>query len=147
MLTGFDIAGLVLATFPLVIAALEAYDDGFQQIKEWIRFKGEFAAFLNALARQKIFFRQNMEELLAPIVESDYEMGQLLDDPDGAAWKSDDINERLKQRLSGRYEYEAYLAAVKSIMELLEKLKQRLKIEDNQVREALRGCEKFENAS
>src|ERR1700728_2961217 len=139
MLSGVEIAGLVLATFPLVISALEAYDDGFQQIKEWVRFKGEFAAFLNALARQRIFFRQNLEELLAPIVESDFEMAQLLDDPGGAAWKGDDTNERLKQRLSGRYEYDAYVAVVKSVMELLEKFKQKLKIEDDQVRETLAG--------
>jgi hypothetical protein len=133
MLTGIEVAGLVLAIFPLVINALEYYEDGLQPIKEWVRFRGEFAAFMNALCRQKIFFRQNIEELLGPIVASDFEMAQLLDNPGGLAW-SEDLDMKLRKRLPGKYEYECYTTTAIYILELLEKLKTKLHLTDGQVR-------------
>ncbi|KAH0559170.1 hypothetical protein GP486_004294 [Trichoglossum hirsutum] len=133
MVTGIELAGLILATFPLVISTLEHYENGFQQIKEWVRFRGEFAMFLNAMNRQKIFFRQNIEELLSPIVASEYEMSQLLDAPGGPAWMDEELNEKLRKRLPGKYEYECYISTVSAILELLEKLKHKLKIVDGQV--------------
>ncbi|KAK0511967.1 hypothetical protein JMJ35_005095 [Cladonia borealis] len=130
MLSGIEIAGAALAIFPLTISALEHYENGFQTIKEWVRFRGEFATFLNAFARQQIFFRQNIEELLSPIVSSEYEMSLLLDHPDGRAWADSQLNESLRKRLPGKYECECYTTTVSYILEILEKLKSKLKISD-----------------
>ena len=134
MLSGIEIAGVILATFPLIISALEHYENGFQVIKEWIRFRGEFATFLNAMVRQKIFFRQNIEELLSPIISSEYEMSLLLDQPGGRAWADNELNEKLRRRLPGKYEYVCYTTTVSYILEILEKLKAKLRISDDQVR-------------
>ncbi|KAI4225882.1 MAG: hypothetical protein L6R36_003590 [Xanthoria steineri] len=128
MATGIETAGLILAAFPLVISALEHYENGFQVIREWVRFRGEFAAFLNALIRQGIFFRQNIEELLGPIVASEYDMFVLLDHPGGKAWADEALNAKLRQRLPGKYEYESYVTTVSYIMETLHKLRDKLKI-------------------
>ena len=136
MLTGIEIAGTALAIFPLIISALEHYENGFQTIKEWVRFRGEFATFLNAFARQQIFFRQNIEELLSPIVSSEYEMSLLLDDPGGRAWADSGLNESLRKRLPGKYECECYSTTVSYILESLEKLKSKLKISDEKVDDA-----------
>ncbi len=133
MLTGVEIAGLILATFPLIISALEKYEAGFQVIKEWVRFKGEFATFLNALVRQGIFFRQNIEELLSPIISSEYEMSLLLDHPGGIEWADESLDQRLRQRLPGKYEFESYTTTASYILEILDKLKTKLKISDDQV--------------
>src|ERR1700722_19423779 len=110
MLAGIELAGIILAAFPLVIGGFGHYENGFQQTKEWIQFKGHFARFLNALCRQRIFFCQNIEELLTPIVASEYEMSQLLDNPGGQAWADPQLNEKLKKRPPGTYEYECYTA-------------------------------------
>ena len=133
MLAGIEIAGTILAIFPLIISAMEHYEEGFQPIKEWVRFRGEFATFLNTLVRQKIFFRQNIEELLSPIISSEYEMSALLDNPGGRAWTDTELNDRLRRRLPGKYEYECYTTTVSYILEVLEKLKGKLKIANNQV--------------
>lgn len=45
MLTGVETAGLVLASFPLLISALEHYREGFESLKEWWKFRTEFLAF------------------------------------------------------------------------------------------------------
>ena len=133
MPTDIETAGLILAIFPLVISALEHYQNGFHVIREWIRFRGEFAAFLNALVLQKIFFRQNIEELLPSIISSEYEMSLLLDHPGGSAWADNSLNQRLRRRLPGKYEYESYTTIVTYVLEILEKLKAKLKISDDQV--------------
>ena len=133
MLSGIEIAGTALAIFPLIISALEHYANGFQTIKEWVRFRGEFATFLNAFARQQIFFRQNIEELLSPIVSSEYEMSLLLDHPGGRAWADSELNENLRKRLPGKYECECYTTTVSYILENLENLKSKLKISDEKV--------------
>ena len=46
----------------------------------------ELAEMECALVRQKIFFRQNIEELLSPIISSEYDISLLLDSPGGSAW-------------------------------------------------------------
>jgi hypothetical protein len=71
MVTGLEIAALILGVFPLIIVGLEHYEQGFQSMKEWVKFRGEFSVFMNALGRQKIFFRQNIEDLLSSVVESE----------------------------------------------------------------------------
>ncbi|CAL8584600.1 hypothetical protein XPA_010187 [Xanthoria parietina] len=128
MATGIGTAGLILAAFPLVISALEHYENGFQVIREWVRLRGEFAAFLNALIRQRIFFRQNIEELLGPIVATEYDMSILLDRPGGKAWADETLNAKLRQRLPGKYEYESYATTVSYIKETVHKLMDKLKI-------------------
>ena len=133
MASGIEIAGVILATFPLLISAIEYYENGFQPIKEWIRFRGEFATFMNALIRQKIFFRQNIEELLSPIISSEYEMSLMLDHPGGRAWSDNELDDKLRRRLPGKYEYESYTTTVSYILETLEKLKAKLKVSDDQV--------------
>lgn len=133
MATGVETAGLILAAFPLVISALEHYENGFQVIREWVRFRGEFAAFLNALIRQRIFFRQNIEELLGPIVATEYDISILLDRPGGKAWADETLNAKLRQRLPGKYEYESYATTVSYIMETLHKLMDKLKIVERRV--------------
>lgn len=134
MLSGVEIASFVLATFPLVLSALEQYENGFEQMKNWYRFRKEFEAFLNALARQKIFFRQNIEELLSPIVSSEFEIAQPLDNPEGKLWSDKSLEEGLRSRLPGPFEYECYMSTVESILELLESLKQKLKIKAGKVK-------------
>ncbi|KAL9633193.1 MAG: hypothetical protein Q9164_004845 [Protoblastenia rupestris] len=132
MASGIEIAGVILATFPLLISGIEHYENGFQPIKEWIRFRGEFATFMNALIRQKIFFRQNIEDLLSPIISSEYEMSLMLDHPGGSAWSDNELNDKLRRRLPGKYEYESYTTTVSYILETLEKLKAKLKVSDDQ---------------
>ena len=133
MITGLELAALVLAVFPLVVSGLEHYEEGFQCIKEWIRFRVEFTKFTNALCRQKLFFRQNIEALLAPIVASEYEMTQLLDNPKSKAWADSELNEKLRRRLPGKMEYECYVDTVSTTLQVLEKLKHKLKITDGRV--------------
>lgn len=104
-------------------------------MKEWVKFRGEFSVFMNALGRQKIFFRQNIEDLLSSVVESEYDLVRMLDDPEDQGWKDPKVEAKLRMRLSGRHEYKCYMSVVSAIHDVLEKLWHKLKITPDQV-----GC-------
>ncbi|CBF80266.1 hypothetical protein AN8302.2 [Aspergillus nidulans FGSC A4] len=132
MVTGIEVAGLILGSFPLIISGLEHYGGAFESMKEWIRFRAEFAVFMNALCRQKIFFRQNIEDLLSSVVDSEYDMACMLDDPDNPGWKDPDLEWKLKKRLSGAHEYDCCMDIILSIHTVLGKLESKLHITGDQ---------------
>ena len=134
MLTGIELSGLILAVFPLLVSALEHYENGFQTIGDWIKFRAEFSAFMNSLALQRLLFRQNMEDLLSSLAVSDQALKGMLANPEDEGWKNPDLERRLRDRLSGQDEYEIYMSQVESVYNSVDKLRRKLKVEAGQVR-------------
>ena len=56
MITGVETAGLVLAIFPLLVSALEHYQEGFERLSDWWKFRTEFLGLMHAIGRQAILF-------------------------------------------------------------------------------------------
>jgi hypothetical protein len=133
MMTGIELAGLILAIYPVVIAGLEQYRTCVETTKDWIRFRAEFTVFLNSLYRQKLFFRQNIEDLLSSVIESEFDMARMLDDLDDPGWNDPELEVRLRMRLSGDYEYECYMDIVSSFFDTLKKLESKLHVVSDQV--------------
>lgn len=132
-MSGLELAGAILAAFPLIIDGLEHYENGFQIIKEWARVRTEFNVFMEMVGKQQLFFRQHIEELLAPIVKSEDHMHWLLENPAGLGWKDPELDGKLRKRLMGMDEYKCYMSTVSSILTSLDKLKRKLKLVDGQV--------------
>jgi hypothetical protein len=132
MITGVEIAGLVLGAFPLIISALEHYKEGFETLQDWWRFRAEFVGFIHEIGRQSVLFSENLEELLRPLVVSDAEMDALLQDPGGRAWNDPDIEIRLQERLPQSYGW--YQCTIDDMNTIMEKLKAKLGIQKGQVR-------------
>jgi hypothetical protein len=57
----------------------------------------------------------------------------MLDNPADESWKDPKLEARLRQRLSGRLEYECYMTIVSSINKLLDKFQRKLKIQSDEV--------------
>lgn len=104
MITGVETAGLVLAVFPLLVSALEHYQEGFERLSNWWKFRTEFLGFMHVIGRQAILFDGNLEELLSPIITSDAEMDTLLRDPTDPFWRRAEFEEKLRERLPKSYE-------------------------------------------
>ena len=134
MTTGIEVAGLILGSFPLVVSALEHYGEGLEAMQEWARFRTDFSGFLSDFVRQQIFFRQHIEDLLSTVVDTDYHMECMLDDPHDEAWKSPALEQKLKMRLPGKREYESYMVAVSAIQAILDKIRKKLSITEDKVR-------------
>ena len=126
MATGIEIAGLVLGAFPLVLGALEHYRDGLRTLQEWWKFRAEFLSLLHEVGVQSVFFTENLEALLAPIVTSEFELKALLDDPANPLWQDSALEEKLKERLPKSYDW--YRLTITAIDNILDNLKKRLGI-------------------
>lgn len=136
MVTGIETAGLILAIFPLAISALEHYREGLEPLKDWKRFRTEFLATVDAAGLQLTIFEDNLEELLAPHIDSDVELRALLDDRRGILWKAPELESRLRDRLPKSYDF--LCATIGRLYEILIKLLHKLGIDDGQVRRSTR---------
>lgn len=131
MITGVKTAGLVLASFPLIISALEHYREGFEPIKDWWRFRTDFLSFIHVISGQSLLFNENLEELLSPIISSDAEMNVLLQDPMGQAWHDSHLEEGLRARLPKSFEL--YKHITMDIKACMDKLQRKLDMQNGKV--------------
>lgn len=131
MLTGIELAGLVLAIFPLVISGLEHYRDGFETVESWWTFRTEFTGFIIDLGTQLAIFDENLELLLSPFVTDEAVFAKLLEDPGGAPWRDPGLEKQLRQRLPKTYDL--YMELVAKMYDSLTALQKKLGIENGQV--------------
>ena len=131
MITGVETAGLVLAIFPLLVSALEHYQEGFERLNDWWKFRTEFLGFMHVIGRQAILFDENLEELLSPIITSDAEMDTLLRDPTGPLWRRAELEKKLKGRLPKSYE--AYRSTIDDMRETMDVLQKKLGIQNGKL--------------
>lgn len=128
MVTGVETAGLVLASFPLVVSVIDAYRNGLKPLRRWWQYRTQVLNLYNAVKSQQIMFQNNIERLLDPIVTSSLQMQRLLNstnmvDPE---WQNPGLAENLKRKLSSSYR--PYMNTVLRISKTLEELEARLGI-------------------
>ncbi|CAD6579310.1 MAG: hypothetical protein ASARMPREDX12_009125 [Alectoria sarmentosa] len=131
MITGVETAGLVLAIFPLLVSALEHYQEGFESLSDWWKFRTEFLGFIHVIGRQAILFDENLEELLSPIITSDAEMDTLLRNPTGPSWRHAELEAKLRRRLPKSYE--SYRNAIDDMKETMDALQKKLGIQNGKL--------------
>ncbi|KAI9853577.1 MAG: hypothetical protein M1813_002057 [Trichoglossum hirsutum] len=131
MVTGCEVAGLVLAGFPIVIAYLKHYQEGFSTLQDWWKFRTEFVAFRHEISCQSLLFVENLEHLLSPIVDSDVEMDGLVNNPNSPLWHDPDMEQRLQKRLPKSYE--TYRDTIDDIQRTMDELKRTLNIKGDEV--------------
>ena len=106
----FSIVGFVLAVLPLVISAIEHYNEGLKPLKDFVKWKTTIRNLIVGLRTQKALFRNTLEQLLGGLVTDQTELSVLLDDPAGSGWKSPKLETDLKQRL--RHSFDVYIENV-----------------------------------
>lgn len=126
MLSGVEIAGLVLASLPLVIAALEHYSDGMGTLERWWRYKREVARLVRLLVAEQVLFLGTCEKLLYAVV-TPAELELLIELPGGTQWKDPSLDESLRRHL-GRA-YGSYMACVEDMNAALNDLQAMLKLD------------------
>lgn len=122
MIPAVETAGLVLAIFPLLVSALEHYEEGFDRLSDWWKFWTEFLGLVHAIGRQAVHFDENLEKLLSPIISSNAEIDTLLRDPTGLFWGRAELEEKLRSRLPKSYaSYRNTIDDMKATMDVLQK--------------------------
>jgi hypothetical protein len=127
-MSGIEVLGLVLAIVPLFITPIEKYEHGYGILAEWVEFRREYGDFSNRLRFQRIRLRQLAETTLRSVTESEAAMQTMLENPKSEKWKDPAITERLKYKLSGKGEYEAYSTGIVNVYERLKEIEKCLNV-------------------
>lgn len=119
-MSGFEIAGVLLAVFPIAVNGISQFIEGAETIKHWRRYRMKLENYAAVVESHRVYYLDTLDELLIDIIESEDDVAGLLEDPGGSAWRSPQYDQRLQRRL-GR-SYDVYLKSLKSMVEAMNTL-------------------------
>ncbi|KAI8211608.1 hypothetical protein K4K52_010122 [Colletotrichum sp. SAR 10_76] len=97
-MSGFEVAGIVLGTIPLLISALEHYKEGISTIRAWRNYDRELRSLIRNLQTERVRFQDVCEKLLVGLV-SQRQIESMVDDPFGPAWQEEKVRAKIEARL------------------------------------------------
>lgn len=118
-MAGIEVVGLVLGAIPLVISALEHYDDLLAPTKAFMRSKHHLTRLTRELYIIRASYDQAIRLLLKPCADLREQMN-MMDDPQDKLWTEGDIADALRDRLGPVYD--ALLLVVAEVSEILVKI-------------------------
>ncbi|KUJ07975.1 uncharacterized protein LY89DRAFT_742271 [Mollisia scopiformis] len=110
-MSGVEIAGFVLAAFPLLISALEHYRETAEVLEGWWNIKTEYKKCMRNIKYHQIVFEENLEELLLPLIADEEKLQRLLQNPGGHEWDDTELEKILQKRMPKTYS--VYLDTIK----------------------------------
>jgi hypothetical protein len=125
VMSGIEVAGLVLGGFPLLITALE-------HLVKLRTFRRECQKDLNRLRDTQLVYRESMRTLLIPLqYDGTLDATQielLLDDPTSQGWSDMDVQDEVSRRL-GNFK-DSYFTILQEMNHAILKLAKASKVED-----------------
>ncbi|KAI4956191.1 hypothetical protein J4E91_000402 [Alternaria rosae] len=128
-MSGFEVAGIILGSLPLVIVALEHYAEGLSTIKSMQKYEDAFEHLHASFVTIACIYRNSCEELLSPLALSDAQVCQLLEDHDSSSWENSDLNDALRNRLGSNFL--PFKSSVKQLNKKINLFAQKLQLGDN----------------
>lgn len=128
-MSGFEVAGIALAAFPIVVNGLGRMTEGIETIKHWKKYKRELDKYAFRLDTAQVCFTSTLKHLLDDIIPSDTDFERMIAEPLGPLWKKPVYEESLRSRLD--QSYNLYSRAIKNVAEGVEKLRIKLGIDAN----------------
>jgi len=128
-MSGFEVAGIALGSFPIIVGALKLYINGASTIQKWRLFKRRLKRLLNSVETEQVKLKNVYEKLLWGIAHPT-QIEDMIIDPFGPLWKSKDIYNKIRQRL--QRSLKVFERTVEEIREITEELKQKLGIKSDE---------------
>ncbi|KAJ3541544.1 hypothetical protein NM208_g4559 [Fusarium decemcellulare] len=122
-MSGFEIAGIVLGTIPLVVSGLEAYS---KFMRDWGRAPSELKSLNRQLRTERSRLYNVCEQLISDVVPQ-RNVEPMLKDLFGPLWQTQETKDRIRQRLWDSYG--PFEDTVVEVGKALESVMQRLRIE------------------
>lgn len=97
-MSGFEIAGIILGSIPLVISALEHAGEGISAIQRWRKYKRELESLIRNLQTEQLRLQDVCEKLLIGLVPAS-EIEAMINDPLGKLWSREGIENKIRLRL------------------------------------------------
>ena len=126
MVTGVETAGLVLGSLPLLIAALEHYEDIVRPTKEFFTWRKHRRKLVQELYTLRASYDQAIEILLKPVAELE-DATTMMEDPRSDLWEAGPIADRLRDTLGSAYD--PLILTILEIAEILGSIAVHLNIE------------------
>jgi hypothetical protein len=129
MVTGVETAGLVLGSLPVLISALEHYEDMVRPTKEFFTWNKYRRKLVQELYTLRASYDQVIYLLLDPITEKD-ELSAMVDDPRSVFWTASPIADHVRDILGSAYD--PLILTIDEIAEILEAIAAHLNIPGSQ---------------
>lgn len=139
-MSGVEVAGLVLGAFPLVISAMDHFEDTKKVTSTWWRIKRAHKRDVGRVKDCQLKFKLNLKELLLPMVldgtvtTGDYE--RLLANPGGEGWKEEHVDSALAERLAECHE--RYVEILQEMVDSMARLSKAFRVGDASFQDRLR---------
>ena len=124
-MSGIEIAGLVLAAFPVIVQGLQQISESVGTVKSWKRSRHELNNYCRTLESEKIALRNTIELLFEGILQLDEELEAAISDPEGALSQ---YEMKLKCRLGNSYPI--YIRLMENLLKMLKSAQEELEIDD-----------------
>jgi hypothetical protein len=134
-MSGLEIAGVLLGAAPLIISTLEHWRNIAKVGGFYWQVQREYKKCRREVRLYNTLYRQNLKELLLPIVDDAADLSRLLSDPGGKEWGSKALQERLEGRLQDSYE--TYMETICEMNEMAEELRKELALDKASVQDKL----------
>jgi hypothetical protein len=116
MVTGVEAAGLVLGAIPLIISALENYENLAAPTKAFIHWKRHFRRLINELYAIRTSYDQAIHLLLEPFADK-ADRHTMLEDPRSELWREGEIAESLRDNLG--LTYDPFILTIEEVSDIL----------------------------
>lgn len=126
-MSGFEVAGLVLGAFPLVISGLQFYLEGISTITRYARYKKGLISILMAIKCEHRILQNACETLLQGVLPS-IEIRRLLDDPSGHSWRRMKVQTALRSLL--REDLAIFVHSLEEIKRMIGKISEKMRLTD-----------------
>lgn len=130
MATGVETAGIVLGTIPLIIAALEHYEDVARSTEEFFDWRKYRTRLRKELYILRTSFDEAVKILLREIAEPD-ELIVMLEDPSNQLWTTGPTADGLREALGPTYD--PFVLTIVEINEILLSITKHLNIDGAQL--------------
>lgn len=98
IMSGFEVAGIVLGSIPLLISALEHYGEGLSTIQRWRKYERELKALIRNLKTEQVKLQNVCEKLLVGLVPTS-DIEAMIESPFGELWRQEIIEKKIRARL------------------------------------------------
>ncbi|KAF5570496.1 hypothetical protein FPHYL_1172 [Fusarium phyllophilum] len=125
-MSGFEIAGIVLGSIPLLISAIEHYSDSLDRATAFFKWKDGLNSALREFWYQHSSFELTLRNILKDVA-SPSEIEEMIGDPHHELWKSRDLSQALQEML--KFAYRPYISTIKDMHACMRRLASHLDID------------------
>ncbi|KAL7923319.1 hypothetical protein ACQKWADRAFT_290556 [Trichoderma austrokoningii] len=97
-MSGLEVAGAVLGAIPLVISALEHYQQGVRVIQRWRKYDMELQCLIRNIETERIKLQNICEKLLDGLVPPS-QIDTMVENPGGDLWMNETVQRKIRSRL------------------------------------------------